>query len=128
MHAPAPHRLPFSPIMPMCTRMPAPTILSSADPAALFQLDGDPAAKKIVVAMSGGVDSSVVAALAARTGAEVIGITLQLYDHGENEKRNGDFHKIHCAIVVVCCNGTSIQMFAFPLPNPRCAGLYSSQT
>ncbi|MEO1922389.1 tRNA 2-thiouridine(34) synthase MnmA [Blastomonas marina] len=63
--------------------MPAPTILSSADPAALFQLDGDPAAKKIVVAMSGGVDSSVVAALAARTGAEVIGITLQLYDHGE---------------------------------------------
>ncbi|GGA11766.1 tRNA-specific 2-thiouridylase MnmA [Blastomonas marina] len=67
----------------MCTRMPAPTILSSADPAALFQLDGDPAAKKIVVAMSGGVDSSVVAALAARTGAEVIGITLQLYDHGE---------------------------------------------
>ena len=83
MHAPARHRLPFSPIMPMCTRMPAPTILSSADPAALFQLDGDPAAKKIVVAMSGGVDSSVVAALAARTGAEVIGITLQLYDHGE---------------------------------------------
>lgn len=63
--------------------MPAPSILSSADPAALFQLDGDPAAKKIVVAMSGGVDSSVVAALAARTGAEVIGITLQLYDHGE---------------------------------------------
>lgn len=38
--------------------------------------------KRIVVAMSGGVDSSVVAALAARTGAETIGITLQLYDHG----------------------------------------------
>ncbi|HWT11699.1 MAG TPA: tRNA 2-thiouridine(34) synthase MnmA [Allosphingosinicella sp.] len=37
---------------------------------------------RIVVAMSGGVDSSVVAALAARSGAEVIGITLQLYDHG----------------------------------------------
>lgn len=33
--------------------------------------------------MSGGVDSSVVAALAARSGAEVIGVTLQLYDHGE---------------------------------------------
>ena len=32
--------------------------------------------------MSGGVDSSVVAALAARSGAEVIGVTLQLYDHG----------------------------------------------
>lgn len=63
--------------------MPASSILASADPAALFQLDGDCAAKKIVVAMSGGVDSSVVAAIAARTGAEVIGITLQLYDHGE---------------------------------------------
>jgi tRNA-specific 2-thiouridylase len=44
---------------------------------------GKPAARaRIVVAMSGGVDSSVVAALAARSGAEVIGITLQLYDHG----------------------------------------------
>ena len=44
---------------------------------------------RIVVAMSGGVDSSVVAALAARTGAEVIGVTLQLYDHGEAVKRSG---------------------------------------
>jgi tRNA-specific 2-thiouridylase len=48
-----------------------------------FQLDRQPSKARIVVAMSGGVDSSVVAALAARTGAEVIGITLQLYDHGE---------------------------------------------
>jgi tRNA-specific 2-thiouridylase len=48
-----------------------------------FQLDRPPGQARIVVAMSGGVDSSVVAALAARTGAEVIGITLQLYDHGE---------------------------------------------
>ncbi|MEA3066393.1 MAG: tRNA-uridine 2-sulfurtransferase [Sphingomonadales bacterium] len=48
-----------------------------------FQLDRQPSRARIVVAMSGGVDSSVVAALAARTGAEVIGITLQLYDHGE---------------------------------------------
>src|SRR5687768_16189580 len=48
-----------------------------------FQLDRPPSEARIVVAMSGGVDSSVVAALAARTGAEVIGITLQLYDHGE---------------------------------------------
>ncbi|HEX9947730.1 MAG TPA: tRNA 2-thiouridine(34) synthase MnmA [Allosphingosinicella sp.] len=48
-----------------------------------FQLDRPPSAARIVVAMSGGVDSSVVAALAARSGAEVIGITLQLYDHGE---------------------------------------------
>jgi tRNA-specific 2-thiouridylase len=51
---------------------------------------GRPAAgARIVVAMSGGVDSSVVAALAAKTGAEVIGVTLQLYDHGEAVKRSG---------------------------------------
>ena len=48
-----------------------------------FQLSRPAAEARIVVAMSGGVDSSVVAALAARTGAEVIGVTLQLYDHGE---------------------------------------------
>jgi tRNA-specific 2-thiouridylase len=48
-----------------------------------FQLSRPPDQARIVVAMSGGVDSSVVAALAARTGAEVIGVTLQLYDHGE---------------------------------------------
>ncbi|MGZ8998262.1 MAG: tRNA 2-thiouridine(34) synthase MnmA [Allosphingosinicella sp.] len=48
-----------------------------------FQLDRAAAKSRIVVAMSGGVDSSVVAALAARSGAEVIGVTLQLYDHGE---------------------------------------------
>jgi tRNA-specific 2-thiouridylase len=47
-----------------------------------FQLSRPASEARIVVAMSGGVDSSVVAALAARTGAEVIGITLQLYDHG----------------------------------------------
>jgi tRNA-specific 2-thiouridylase len=47
-----------------------------------FQLGREPSGARIVVAMSGGVDSSVVAALAARSGAEVIGVTLQLYDHG----------------------------------------------
>jgi tRNA-specific 2-thiouridylase len=47
-----------------------------------FQLDRPASEARIVVAMSGGVDSSVVAALAARSGAEVIGVTLQLYDHG----------------------------------------------
>ena len=52
---------------------------------------------RIVVAMSGGVDSSVVAALAARSGAEVIGVTLQLYDHGEAVKRSGS-----------CCAGQDI--------------------
>src|SRR3954469_3627626 len=52
---------------------------------------------RIVVAMSGGVDSSVAAALAARTGAEVIGVTLQLYDHGEAVRRTG-----------ACCAGQDI--------------------
>jgi tRNA-specific 2-thiouridylase len=47
-----------------------------------FELGKPTADSRIVVAMSGGVDSSVVAALAARSGAEVIGVTLQLYDHG----------------------------------------------
>ncbi|MBA3669739.1 MAG: tRNA 2-thiouridine(34) synthase MnmA [Sphingomonas sp.] len=52
---------------------------------------------RIVVAMSGGVDSSVAAALAAQSGAEVIGVTLQLYDHGEAVKRSG-----------ACCAGQDI--------------------
>jgi tRNA-uridine 2-sulfurtransferase len=64
----------------------------------LFQLDGDLSKRRIVVAMSGGVDSSVVAALAARTGAETIGITLQLYDHGSAIKRAGS-----------CCAGQDIR-------------------
>ncbi len=63
-----------------------------------FQLDGPAKARRIVVAMSGGVDSSVVAALAARTGAEVIGITLQLYDHGAAVNRVGS-----------CCAGQDIR-------------------
>src|SRR5438445_5058727 len=54
-----------------------------------FQLGRPPGEARIVVAMSGGVDSSVTAALAAKTGAEVIGVTLQLYDHGEAVRRPG---------------------------------------
>ncbi len=63
-----------------------------------FQLPSPIKARRIVVAMSGGVDSSVVAALAARTGAETIGITLQLYDHGEATGRTGS-----------CCAGQDIR-------------------
>lgn len=64
----------------------------------LFQLAAPAKARRIVVAMSGGVDSSVVAALAARSGAETIGITLQLYDHGAAVKRAG-----------ACCAGQDIR-------------------
>jgi tRNA-specific 2-thiouridylase len=52
---------------------------------------------KIVVAMSGGVDSSVVAGLMAEAGHEVIGVTLQLYDHGQAVGRKG-----------ACCAGQDI--------------------
>lgn len=65
---------------------------------ALFQLSGPITARRIVVAMSGGVDSSVVAALAARSGAETIGITLQLYDSGGPSARKG-----------ACCAGDDIR-------------------
>jgi tRNA-specific 2-thiouridylase len=62
-----------------------------------FQLGRPPGQARIVVAMSGGVDSSVTAALASRTGAEVVGVTLQLYDHGEAVRRSG-----------ACCAGQDI--------------------
>jgi tRNA-specific 2-thiouridylase len=62
-----------------------------------FQLGRPSGDARIVVAMSGGVDSSVTAALAAQTGAEVIGVTLQLYDYGEAVRRSG-----------ACCAGQDI--------------------
>src|SRR3954465_2955988 len=62
-----------------------------------FQLGRPSGEARIVVAMSGGVDSSVTAALAARSGAEVIGVTLQLYDHGAAVRRSG-----------ACCAGQDI--------------------
>ena len=56
-----------------------------------------PADTRVVVAMSGGVDSSVVAALLAGQGYAVVGVTLQLYDHGEAVQRKG-----------ACCAGRDI--------------------
>ncbi|MEL6198033.1 MAG: asparagine synthase-related protein, partial [Pseudomonadota bacterium] len=59
--------------------------------------DKAPADTRVVVAMSGGVDSSVVAAMLARDGYDVVGITLQLYDHGAATARRG-----------ACCAGRDI--------------------
>ena len=56
-----------------------------------------PADTRVVVAMSGGVDSSVVAAMLKREGYDVVGITLQLYDHGAATSRKG-----------ACCAGQDI--------------------
>ncbi|NND50241.1 MAG: tRNA 2-thiouridine(34) synthase MnmA [Rhizobiales bacterium] len=57
-------------------KLPADNLLDLPDSA------GDARNARIVVAMSGGVDSSLAAAACARAGYEVVGVTLQLYDHG----------------------------------------------
>lgn len=56
-----------------------------------------PADTRVVVAMSGGVDSSVVAAMLHEEGYDVVGLTMQLYDHGEALKKKG-----------ACCAGQDI--------------------
>jgi len=70
----------------------------------------NPGQTRVVVAMSGGVDSSVVAAMLAREGYDVVGVTLQLYDHGAAVKSSKS-----------CCAGQDIydakrvsEMMGFP--------------
>ncbi|MFM6832184.1 MAG: tRNA 2-thiouridine(34) synthase MnmA [Novosphingobium sp.] len=75
-----------------------PAITSLPDLPALFDLPIPLTARRVVVAMSGGVDSSVVAGIAAASGAEVIGVTLQLYDYGAATGRKG-----------ACCAGDDIR-------------------
>ncbi|NCU62137.1 MAG: tRNA-specific 2-thiouridylase [Candidatus Fonsibacter ubiquis] len=73
------------------------TLLKTKSNNNLLGLDKPPNETKVVVAMSGGVDSSVVAGLMKMNGYQVIGMTLQLYDYAQINKKPG-----------TCCAGQDI--------------------